>query len=226
MKRRLLFAAIETPEAGSTPARLTAEGYRVDVAADERALLLLAGLHAYEAIVIDAATPALDAVAAVRQLRRNRVTVPILMLSAHDDVADRVTGLDAGADDYLCMPFSMPELLARLRALLRRPRIPADAVLRVADLELNRVTHQVRRAGERVELTPREFALLELLMSASPGPVSRATIMERLWHRGRAPRSNVVNVLINAVRCKTHRDDRPALLHTVRGVGYCCRTLL
>ena len=226
MKPRVLFAAVELDQATTLPDRLAAAGYRVDVADNERTLLILAGLQDYDAIILDAATPAPGHVATVQLLRRKRITVPILMLSARSTVTDRVTGLDAGADDYLSMPVSISELLARLRALLRRRRPPAPTVLRVADLEIDLVTQRARRGTERIQLAPREFALLEMLMSASPNPLDKAAIIDQLWRNRPPPHGNALNVLVNAIRRKIHRKDRPRLLHTVRGVGFSCRALV
>lgn len=226
MNPRLLIASIGTPAVSGLPNLLTAEGYHVDVADGGRTLLLLAGLHDYNAVILQTTAPAQDGVDAVRQLRRKRIAAPILILSAPGSVADRVNALDAGADDFLSLPFSATELLARVRAVLRRPRPPAPATLRVADLELDLVARKALRGTERIHLTRREFALLELLMSASPAPVSREAILERVWKNRPPPRSNVVNVLLNTIRRKIHRKDRPPLLHTVRGVGFSCRSLL
>jgi len=222
---RLLITTVEPSGVGNLSSRLIAEGYQVDIAAHEAARVLLSGMHQYDAILIDGAALGLDPIAAVHRLRHACGSTPILMLSDRSRVADRVKGLDAGVDDYLSMPFSMPELLARVRALLRRHPAPPATILRVGDLELNCVTRHARRGRERIDLSRREFALLELLMQASPGPVRKADILERVWLNQLAPESNAVNVCINAIRRKLHHKARPPLLHTVRGVGFCCRSL-
>jgi len=138
-------------------------------------------------------------------------------------VRDKVQGLDAGGDDYLTKPFSITELLARLRAVLRRQRPQMANVLRVADLELDMVAHEARRGGERIELTRREYALLEFLFSASPKPVSKTAIVEHVWDQHFDSDTNVVNVYIKMLRRKIDRVDKPMLIHTVRGVGFALR---
>jgi two-component system copper resistance phosphate regulon response regulator CusR len=167
--------------------------------------------------------PARDGFSVVRQLRRKQIFTPVIFLTARDEVDDKVRGLDAGADDYLTKPFSIAELLARLRALTRRQRPQAATVLRVADLELDLVSHEARRGGECIELTRREFALLEFLFSASPKPVSKTAIVEHVWDQHFDSTTNVVNVYIKMLRRKIERAGRPLLIHTVRGVGFALR---
>lgn len=220
--RLLLTENSARPDSGVRSA-LQSEGYGVDVAVDAHAVALLAGLHPYDAILLDVSLPSLGDPELVQQLRRAHITVPVLVLSASREVEDRVRRLDAGADDYVQVPFSMAELLARLRALLRRHRRQAPQLLCVADLTLDRVTRHAMRAGRRIELTRREFALLELLMSASPQPVSKAGIIAKVWPQTANPKSNVVNVYVNNLRRKVHRENLPPLIHTVRGVGFSCR---
>jgi DNA-binding response OmpR family regulator len=144
-------------------------------------------------------------------------------LTARDDVEDKVRALDAGADDYLTKPFSISELLARLRAVLRRQRPQGMNVLRVADLELDLVAHEARRGGKPIELTRREFALLEFLFSASPKPVSKTAIVEHVWDQHFDSDTNVVNVYIKMLRRKIDLPDQPSLIQTVRGVGFALR---
>lgn len=167
--------------------------------------------------------PAKDGFTVVRQLRRKQIATPVLFLTSRSEVEDRVRGLDAGGDDYLTKPFSMAELLARLRALLRRQRPQASNTLRVADLELDLVTHEANRAGERIELTRREFALLEFLMSSSPRVVSKTAIVEHVWDQHFDSDTNVVNVYMKLLRKKIDRPGWPPLLQTVRGVGFAVR---
>jgi DNA-binding response OmpR family regulator len=226
MKLRLLIAEHETYVTGSIRAALVMEGYKLEVATDASEVLQLAKLAPYDAIILDVTLPSLADLTAVRQLRDAGVASPLLILSANDGVEDRVRGLDAGADDYLVRPVATAELLARLRALCRRLHPKPANLLRVADLELDRVTRQARRAGEPIALTRREYALLELLMSASPRPVSKAVIIEQVWQQRLAPHTNVVNVYIRNLRRKIGCKLRTPLLHTVRGVGFCCRELL
>lgn len=202
---------------------LVAEGYAVDVAADGDEALWLAQLHPYDVLVLDVMMPVKDGFTVVRQLRRKQITTPVLFLTSRAEVEDRVRGLDAGGDDYLTKPFSMAELLARLRALLRRQRPQASNVLRVADLELDLVAHHATRAGERIELTRREFALLEFLMSSSPHPVSKTAIIEHVWDQHFDSQTNVVNVYIKLLRNKIDRPGWSPLVKTVRGVGFALR---
>jgi len=173
--------------------------------------------------VLDVMLPSRDGFAVARQLRHKQNPVPLLFLTSRGEVEDRVRGLDAGGDDYLVKPFSMAELLARLRALLRRQRPELTNVLRVADLELDLLTHQAIRGGTPIELTRREFALLEFLMSASPKPVSKTAIVEHVWDQHFDSATNVVNVHIKHLRDKIDRPGLNPLLHTVRGVGFAVR---
>lgn len=202
---------------------LAAEGYSVDVAADGDEALWLAEIHPYDVLVLDVMMPAKDGFTVVRQLRRKNINTPVLFLTSRGEVEDRVRGLDAGGDDYLTKPFSMAELLARLRALLRRQRPQASNTVRVADLELDLISHHATRAGEKIELTRREFALLEFLMSASPKPVSKTAIVEHVWDQHFDSETNVVNVYIKHLRRKIDRPEWKPLLHTVRGVGFAVR---
>jgi two-component system copper resistance phosphate regulon response regulator CusR len=202
---------------------LAEEGYAVDVAADGEEAIWLAEINPYDGIVLDVMLPLKDGFTVVRHLRRKNILTPVLFLTSRSEVEDRVRGLDAGGDDYLIKPFSMAELLARLRALLRRQRPQANNVLRLADLELDLVAHYATRAGERIELTRREYALLEFLFSASPKPVSKTAIIEHVWDQHFDSQTNVVNVYIKHLRNKIDRPGRTPLLHTVRGVGFALR---
>jgi DNA-binding response OmpR family regulator len=203
---------------------LTAEGYSVDVATDGDEALWLAELHPYDAMVLDVMMPGKDGFTVVRHLRRKQITTPVIFLTALADVEARVRGLDAGGDDYLTKPFSLAELLARLRALLRRQRpLGSNNSLRVSDLELDLLEHKASRAGEEIELTRREFALLEFLMSASPKPVSKTAIIEHVWDQHFDSETNVVNVYVKHLRRKIDRPGWKPLLHTIRGVGFAMR---
>ncbi len=222
---RLLVAEAEAKASDSARAALVFEGYQVDVAIEADEVLRLAQLAPYDGIILDVTLPSLGGLSVVGQLRHAGIAAPILILSAQREVEDRVRGLDAGADDYLTKPVTMAELLARVRALLRRLHPKSPNILRVADLQLDRVTRQATRGAERITLTPREFTLLELLMSASPRPVSKATIIEQVWRQNRGSKTNVVNVYVRSLRRKLDRKHGQPLLHTVRGVGFCCRQL-
>jgi DNA-binding response OmpR family regulator len=202
---------------------LEAEGYSVDVAINGDDALWLAEIHPYDVLVLDVMMPGKDGFTVVRQLRRKQITTPVIFLTSRGEVEDRIRGLDAGGDDYLSKPFSLAELLARLRALLRRQRGQGCNALRVADLELDLVEHKAARGGEMIELTRREFALLEFLMSSSPKPVSKTAILEHVWNQHFDSETNVVNVYIKHLRRKIDRPGWQPLLHTLRGVGFALR---
>ena len=220
---RILLAEDEPKIAEHLRGGLVAEGYAVDVVHNGEEALWLATENDYDALLLDVTMPHLDGFSVVRRLRRKQILTPTIFLTGHDEVEDKVRGLDAGADDYLTKPFSITELLARLRAVLRRQRPQATTVMRVADLELDLVTHQARRAGKNIVLTPREFALLELLMHHSPKPVSKTAIVEHVWDQHFDSGTNVVNVFIRLLRQKIDDAQPQSLIHTVRGVGFALR---
>lgn len=217
---RILIAEDEARVAEHIRRGLTEAGYAVDVAADGHEALWLAENHPYDAMVLDVMMPGTDGISVVRQLRRQGRREPVILLTARHEVEDRIRGLDAGADDYLAKPFSMSELLARLRAVLRRQRADPVDRLQVADLELDLPTRTARRGGEKITLTNREFALLEMLMIAAPKPVSKTAIVEHVWDQHFDSGTNVVNVYVNYLREKIDRPGRVPLIHTVRGVGF------
>jgi DNA-binding response OmpR family regulator len=220
---RILLAEDEPKVAEHVRQGLTAEGYAVDLAMDGEEALWLAELNQYDALLLDVMMPGKDGISVVRQLRRKQSMVPVIFLTARDDVDDKVRGLDAGGDDYLTKPFSIAELLARLLAVLRRQRPQAINVLRLGNLELDLITHEARRGGESIALTPREFALLEFLFNASPKPVSKTAIVEHVWDQHFDSETNVVNVYIKMLRRKIDRPDQLPLIHTLRGVGFALR---
>jgi len=199
---------------------LEEESYAVDVAYDGREGLAMAESDEYDLLVLDVMLPGLNGLEITRRLRRRRVSTPILMLTARDAVDDRVAGLDSGADDYLVKPFAFRELLARVRALLRRGDLTKDPVIRVADLELDTVTHNARRSGVEIELTSREFALLEFLMRNPDHVLSRTQIAEHVWNYDFTALSNVVDVYIRNLRRKMDDAYEPKLIQTVWGSGY------
>ena len=199
---------------------LRGAGHVVDCAQDGAEARWAVENGAYEALVLDIMMPQIDGVSLVRGLRRRGVATPIIFITARGEVRDRVAGLDAGADDYLIKPFSLDELLARLRALGRRDRGKVNQVLRVGDLDLDLVARAVRRGVETIELTNREFALLELLAQSSPRTVSKSAIVERVWDQHFDGGTNVVNVYINYLRSKIDQPGQPSLIRTVRGIGF------
>jgi two-component system, OmpR family, response regulator MprA len=203
---------------------LELQGYQVDLAADgAEALAQLKSNGQPDAVVLDILMPGIDGLEVCRRIRENGNEVPVLMLTARDAVGDRVAGLDAGADDYLVKPFALDELLARIRALLRRATPTADGVLRFADIELDPGTREVRRDGERIDLTRTEFNLLELFMLNPRQVLTRSIIFERVWGYDFGFASNSLDVYIGYLRRKTEAGGKPRLIHTVRGVGYALR---
>lgn len=199
---------------------LIESGYAVDVARDGLEGLSYARAYEYDLIVLDIMLPKMDGLEMLSEIRDQRVKTPVLLLTARDSVDDRVRGLDSGADDYLVKPFAFSELLARLRALLRRPPLQADPLLRAADLEMDLTKHEVHRAGQLIELSPREFSLLELLLRHPNQVLSRTQIIERVWSFDFYSDTNVVDVYIGYLRRKIDQPFDSPLIHTVRGVGY------
>ncbi len=202
---------------------LQLEGYEVELAGDgQEALERLAG-DGVDAVVLDVSMPRLDGLETCRRLRSRGSTLPVLMLTARDEVEDRVAGLDAGADDYVVKPFALEELLARLRALLRRAGPQEGEVLRFSDLQLDPSTRLAQRDGEPIELTRTEFSLLELFLLNPRQVLTRSVIFERVWGYDFGFGSNSLDVYIGYLRRKTEQHGGPRLIQTVRGVGYALR---
>lgn len=199
---------------------LREEGYAVDHCADGPNAITQAVVNSYDAIVLDVMLPGADGFTVVETLRARHVNTPVLMLTARDAVADRIAGLDAGADDYLAKPFDFGELLARLRALLRRPEAVQPMRVQVADLVIDLQSHTVSRDGTNITLTGKEFALLELLARNVRRVVSRADIVAHVWDDNHDPFTNAVEVYVNRLRGKIDREPYTPVLHTRRGVGY------
>ncbi len=200
------------------------EGYETELVGDGVAALTSHAERAADAIVLDVAMPRLDGLEVCRRLRSAGDHTPILLLTAKAAVSDRVAGLDAGADDYLVKPFALEELLARMRALLRRTApLAEDEVLRFADLSLDPGTREVRRGERRMELTRTEFLLLELLLRNARQVLPREVIFDRVWGYDFGANSNSLEVYIGYLRRKTEAEGEPRLIHTVRGVGYVLR---
>jgi two-component system, OmpR family, response regulator MprA len=203
---------------------LELEGYEIELAADgNEALYRLDSEAQPDAVVLDVLMPGMDGLEVCRTMRRSGSRVPVLMLTARTQVEDRVEGLDAGADDYLTKPFALEELLARLRALLRRTADGSGESLRFADLELDPGTREVSRGGEPIELTRTEFSLLELFMLNQRQVLTRSVIFERVWGYDFGYGSNSLDVYIGYLRRKTEAGGKPRLIQTVRGVGYALR---
>jgi heavy metal response regulator len=202
---------------------LTEEGYAVDVAHDGEAGLFMGLDRLHDVIVLDVMLPGKPGFQVLRELRQAKVITPVLLLTARDAVEDKVQGLDAGADDYLTKPFAFAELLARVRALLRRGKAGQAATLQVADLTLDPAARTVKRGGETIPLTNREFALLEYFLR-NPGRVlTRTMIAEHVWDYSFDAGTNVIDVYVNYLRKKVDAGREPKLIHTVRGVGYVLR---
>ncbi|HZF26234.1 MAG TPA: response regulator transcription factor [Steroidobacteraceae bacterium] len=198
-------------------------GHAVDLAADGRDGLFLAMSEPYQAIVLDRMLPQVDGLAILRALRGSKIDTPVLILSALGDVDDRVAGLRAGSDDYLIKPFAVSELVARLEVLQRRVSAnTAGAVttLRVADLEMDLLKRSVKRSGNKIDLQPKEFQLLEFLMRHADQVVTRTMLLEGVWDYHFDPRTNVIDVHISNLRAKIDRGATQPLLHTIRGSGY------
>ena len=205
---------------------LELEGYEIELASDGQEALyrLDADSRAPDALILDVLMPGVDGLEVCRRLRQRGRSVPVLMLTARDEVESRVAGLDAGADDYVVKPFALEELLARLRALLRRTSNGAGGVpLRFADVELDPGTREVHRDGQPIELTRTEFALLELFLLNPRQVLTRSLIFERVWGYDFGPGSNALDVYIGYLRRKTETGGRTRLIQTVRGVGYALR---
>jgi two-component system response regulator MprA len=223
---RILVVDDEPAVRESLRRALELEGYEVELAVDGEQALERADANGYEApdaIVLDVLMPGIDGLEVCRRLRADGNAIPVLMLTARAEVDSRVAGLDAGADDYLPKPFALAELLARLRALMRRAGTGDHDVLRFADLELEPGTREVHRGGRSIELTRTEFALLELFLRNPRQVLTRSIIFERVWGYDFGPTSNSLDVYIGYLRRKTEEGGAPRLIHTVRGVGYALR---
>jgi DNA-binding response OmpR family regulator len=221
MSMRVLLVEDEHKIAAYVKRGLQESGYAVDAVFTGRDALDWVGAAPYDLIILDIMLPVIDGLSVCRELRHRGDRTPVLMLTARDEVDDRVTGLDAGADDYLVKPFAMKELLARMRALTRRTDQPKSSVLSYADLSLDTRTHQVRRGGQLISLALKEFSVLECLLREPGRVLTRAQIAEHVWSYENFNQSNVVDVYVRNLRRKIDEPFEQKLIYTVRGVGYC-----
>ena len=218
---RILVVEDERKVAGFIRQWMVEEGHSVEVAGyGDTALELAAGGPPYDLVVLDVMLPGRDGLSVLRALRGRQVKTPVLLLTARDRVADKVTGLDLGADDYLTKPFAFEEFLARVRALLRRGPSAREPVLRVDDLSLDPATRVVSRGGRRITLTAREYALLEYFLANAGRVLTRPRIAQHVWGIDFDSESNIIDVYIGYLRRKIDGDGERRLLHTVRGAGY------
>jgi two-component system copper resistance phosphate regulon response regulator CusR len=217
---RVLLVEDESRVAGFIAKGLREQAYAVDIASDGEQALYHAAVNHYDLVILDVMLPIKDGHDVCRELRGAGFSAPILMLTARDAVDDRVAGLDSGADDYLVKPFDFKELLARLRALARRPVEVRPRVLRMADLELDTASHAVTRTGRAVSLTAKEYALLEFLLRNTGRVVGREDIAQHVWDEAFDPLSNVIDVYIKRLRAKLDAGAAMRLIHTRRGEGY------
>ncbi len=199
---------------------LEMEHYTVDVAFDGKKALEKIGTNDYDLIILDIMLPEINGVEVCKNIRENKIDAPVLMLTARDTTEDRVNGLDAGADDYLTKPFAFEELLARIRALLRREKILKHSILKISDLELNPSTHEASRGGKTIELSSKEYRLLDYMMRRPNHICTRMMIGEHIWGYNFADQSNVIDVYVNHLRKKIDSGFRNKLIHTIRDAGY------
>jgi two-component system copper resistance phosphate regulon response regulator CusR len=217
---RLLVVEDDVRLADVLARSLREQGYAVDVASDGDEAVYQAAINPYDALVLDVGLPRTSGLDVARELRRRGQTAPILMLTARDTLGDRVTGLDAGADDYLTKPFELEELYARLRALLRRMPALLPSVLQVADLAVDTAGHRVTRAGRPIPLTSKEYVMLEYLARNAGRVVGRGELCEHVWDENHDPFSNAIEVYVNRLRKKVDEGFDEPLIHTRRGAGY------
>jgi heavy metal response regulator len=217
---RILVIEDEKKVASFIKKGLEEEHYAVDTAYDGEIGLYMADVNEYDLVVLDLMIPKIDGLEVLKRIRNSKNNVPILVLTAKDTVEDIVKGLDSGCDDYLTKPFNFVVFLARIRALLRREKIEKEPLLRIADLTLSPVTHKVTRRGKEIDLTSKEYALLEYFMRNPEKVLTRTMISEHVWDYHFDSLTNVIDVYVNYLRRKIDKDFEPKLIQTIRGVGY------
>ncbi len=220
---RILLVEDEPKVSGFVQRGLAAEHYAVDVVPDGRDGLEMAQTYPYDLIILDLMLPRMDGAQVLQRIRRSDTHVPVLVLTARDAVEDKVKLFESGADDYLTKPFAFAELLVRCKALLRRGPVNRSNILTVGDLELDRLTQQIRRASKRIDLTAKEYALLEYLMQNVDRVLSRNMIIEHVWDQSFDGITNIVDVYVRHLRAKVDDDHDVKLIRTVRGTGYTIR---
>lgn len=217
---RILVIDDERKITGFIQRGLKEKNYAVDVANDADKAMMLAEVNPYDLIILDVLMPDKDGISICRELRKNKVSTPILMVTGRDGVRDKVRGLDGGADDYLTKPFAFEELLARVRALLRRESKEKESMLKVGDLELNQLTREVKRSGKPITLTSKEYSLLEYFMLNANQVITRTMISEHVWQEDFDSFTNVIDVYVKHLRDKIDKGNPDGLIRTVRGAGY------
>lgn len=217
---RILLVEDEKELAAIIKQGLEEEGYIVDVAHDGEEGLYMSENYSVDAVILDIMLPVMDGLTVLSTMRKKGINTPVILLTARDALIDKIKGLDTGADDYLTKPFVFDELLARVRSLLRRKTDVKEAVIRIADIEINTANHEVRRGERLITLSAKEYALLEYLAYKKNTVVSRSDIIEHIYHEDSEMDSNVVDVYINYLRNKIDKDFKKKLIHTVRGAGY------
>ena len=220
---RILLVEDEIKMASFIERGLKEEDYVVDVANDGEKALFQAEINPYDLIILDVILPVKDGITVCRELRSKKINIPILMLTSKDRVRDKVLGLNSGADDYLAKPFAFEELLARISALLRRDKTDKTGIIKTGDLEMDQLMHKVTRAGKEIQLTSKEFALLEYLMLNATHVVTRTMISEHVWHEDFDNFTNVIDVYMNFLRNKVDKGHKSQLIHTIHGKGYVLR---